>query len=36
MQLPKNIIQHPLMQVGQINEDSTEPAWVQLDTIDLS
>ncbi|KAI8677384.1 hypothetical protein NCS56_00628300 [Fusarium sp. Ph1] len=32
----RNIIQHPLMQVGQINEDSAEPAWVQLDTINLS
>ncbi|KAJ4261827.1 Alcohol acetyltransferase [Fusarium falciforme] len=32
----RNIIQHPLMQVGQVNEDSTEPAWVRLDTVDLS
>ncbi|EEU39865.1 uncharacterized protein NECHADRAFT_79513 [Fusarium vanettenii 77-13-4] len=32
----RNIIQHPLMQVGQINKDSAEPAWVQLNTIDLS
>ncbi|KAM0438986.1 hypothetical protein ACHAPT_001747 [Fusarium lateritium] len=24
------------MQVGQINEDSAEPAWVRLDTLDLS
>ncbi|KAM6540167.1 Alcohol acetyltransferase [Fusarium falciforme] len=32
----RNVIQHPLMQVGQVNEDSVEPAWVQLDTLDLS
>ncbi|RTE78597.1 hypothetical protein BHE90_006921 [Fusarium euwallaceae] len=32
----RNILQHPLMQVGQANEDSAEPAWVRLDTLDLS
>ncbi|RSL64481.1 hypothetical protein CEP54_004706 [Fusarium duplospermum] len=32
----RNILQHPLMQVGQVNEDSAEPAWVRLETIDLS
>ncbi|RMJ15402.1 hypothetical protein CDV36_004940 [Fusarium kuroshium] len=32
----RNILRHPLMQVGQINEDSAEPAWVRLDIIDLS
>ncbi|RSM17795.1 hypothetical protein CDV31_003402 [Fusarium ambrosium] len=32
----RNILQHPLMQVGQVNEDSAEPAWVRLDTLDLS
>ncbi|RSM13089.1 hypothetical protein CEP52_002117 [Fusarium oligoseptatum] len=32
----RNILQHPLMQVGQANEDSAEPAWVWLDTLDLS
>ncbi|RSL40115.1 hypothetical protein CEP53_013584 [Fusarium sp. AF-6] len=32
----RNVLQHPLMQVGQINEDSAEPAWVRLETIDLS
>lgn len=31
-----NVIRHPLMQVGLVNEDSAEPAWVRLDAVDLS
>lgn len=29
------ILEHPLLQVGQINENSTKPSWVRLDRIDL-
>ncbi|KAI5458527.1 alcohol acetyltransferase-domain-containing protein [Mariannaea sp. PMI_226] len=30
------ISQHPLLQVGLVDEDTKKPAWVQLDHIDLS
>lgn len=29
------ILEHPLFQVGLVDEDSKKPAWVQLDRIDL-
>ncbi|KAM5344622.1 hypothetical protein ACJ41O_013157 [Fusarium nematophilum] len=32
----RNVLRHPMLQVGQINEDSAEPAWVRLDTLDLA
>lgn len=33
--LARTVLEHPALQVGQINEDSRSPAWVELDTVDL-
>ncbi|KAJ3534555.1 hypothetical protein NM208_g7489 [Fusarium decemcellulare] len=32
----RNVLLHPMMQVGIVNEDSTKPSWIRLDTLDLS
>ncbi|KAF4982095.1 hypothetical protein FZEAL_2201 [Fusarium zealandicum] len=32
----RNVLQHPMLQVGLIDLDSKKPAWVQLDSVDLS
>ena len=29
------VLDHPMLQVGQINEDSKRPAWIELESIDL-
>jgi hypothetical protein len=32
----QTVLEHPLLQVGQVGEDSNHPAWVQLESIDLN
>lgn len=33
--LARTVLEHPLLLVGQIKEDSRSPAWVELETLDL-
>lgn len=33
--LAKNILQHPFLRVGIVNEDSNRPVWIRLDTVNL-
>lgn len=32
----RTILEHPMLQVGQIDEKSKRPSWVELDSIDLA
>lgn len=33
--IAQTVLEHPLLLVGQINEDSAQPSWVRLDSINL-